>query len=190
MQYFRVAPLNGGDELLLDVHVLTHLCVTGRHCKPLDDVLHVGVISVLAVIYVQNLTILPFLVALVKYAQHLVQAAFGMLPHIAGRCEPPAKKGYLHDDAVVGQAVHKRVGQALGNQMAVVVVGLVPDVQHWLVYVANPVAQQIDGNHGKGVLPAGQHVVRIVILYAEVLAETKGLGLKPSLLQLYENEML
>ena len=105
---------------------------------------------------------------------------------LAAFCLPgkaTAQKGYLDDDAVVRKTIDKRVGQSLGHELPVVVVGLVPDVQHWLVDVAHTVPQQIDGHHGQRTLATVNHIVRTVILNAKILAEAQRLRLKPSLLK-------
>ena len=72
VQYLRVAPLYGRYEFLLNVHVLTKLCVAGSHGQPLQDMLHVGISIVEAVIDVQHLAVLALLVALVEDAKHFV----------------------------------------------------------------------------------------------------------------------
>ena len=100
-----------------------------------------------------------------------------------------AQQRYLHDDAVVRQAVYKRVGQSLGNQLFVVVIRLVLDIEYRFVDVAHPVAQQIDSHHGQSMLATVLHVVRVVVLYAQVLSETQCLRFKPGLLKLYQNKL-
>ena len=79
MQNLRVTPLYGGNKLFLNIHVLTQLCVTGGHCQPLKDMLHIIIAVIEAVVDVQHLAVLAFLVALVEDAQHLVQTALAIL---------------------------------------------------------------------------------------------------------------
>ena len=89
----------------------------------------------------------------------------------------------------MGQAVDKGIGQALSHQLFVIVVSLMIDVEHRLGDIAYAVPQQIDSHHGQGMLAASQHVVWIVILHAQILAETQRLCLKPCLLQFYQDKL-
>ena len=49
--------------------------------------------------------------------------------------------------------------------------------------------QQIDSHHGQCVHTAFQHVVGIVVLNTEILAEAQRFRLKPGLLQFYQDEV-
>ena len=121
---------------------------------------------------------------LVKHTQHSLQTVV----HHA------VKARYLHYDAVVHKALHKRVGDALLHLAAIVVVCLVRHVQGRLLYVADLMTEQIDGYHGDAVADtpviAAEHVLWVGIVRAEVLAEAQCLGLKPCLLQLYEYQFI
>ena len=88
------------------------------------------------------------------------------------------------------QAIDEGVWQSLCHGLLVVVVCLVLDVEHRLVDVSHAVPQQIHSHHWQGVLATSKHVVGVVVLHAEVLAEAQCLRLEPCLLQLYEDEML
>ena len=102
------------------------------------------------------------------------------------------KQRYLHDNAVVGEARHKRVLHAAYHFVAVIVIRLVADIKHRLIDLANPVTQNIHRHHGQGMLlgTLAHHVLLPVVLCAEILAETKRLRLNPRLLKLYEYLLL
>ena len=76
----------------------------------------------------------------------------------------------------MGQARHKGVWQSLGHNLTVAVLCLVSHVEHRFFYVAHSVAQQVDGNHGQAIAVA-VHVFRVLVLHAQILAETQRLGL-------------
>ena len=84
--------------------------------------LHIGITVVEAVIDVQYLAVFAFLVALVKYTEHLIQAAFALPLSVCLTSQATTQKGYLYNDTVVCEAVDKWVGQALGHQLPIAVV--------------------------------------------------------------------
>ena len=148
----------------------------------MEDVLHLSVPIVCRLVYVQHLSVAAVLVGLVEDAQHLYEAVV----------YPAMQERYLHDYAVVHQALHEWVRHPLCHLHAIVVVGLVPDVQHRLLDVSHPMPEQVYGYHrdavavGIGVL---QDVVGVGVLRAEVLAEAERLRLEPCLLELYKDEL-
>ena len=122
---------------------------------------------------------MPVFHRLVEHAQH----TFKTVVHLT------AQQRYLHDDAVVYQAVDKRVRQALDNLRTVVVERLVADIEHRHLNVAHTMAQQIYRHHRYGMPVAvvlRGDVLRVGILRAEILAEAQRLRLKPRLLELYQ----
>ena len=161
---------------------MAHLSIGGRRQQSTDDNLHLVVAVVCCLVDVQHLLGASGLVRLVEDAQYLVQTVVNLT----------VQEGYLHDDAVVGQTVDKRVGQSFGHLPVVIVVRVAAHVEHRFLDVANLMAQQVDGHHGDGIaLPAvGYHVGRIGILGTQILAEAQGLGLDPRFLQLYEHQVL
>ena len=100
--------------------------------------------------------------------------------------------GDLHDDAVVSQTVHKRIGKPLCHNLAVVVVRLPAHIQHRFLDVAYLVTQQIDRHHRDGVGTATfrLHVGLVGILCPEILAEAQRLRRQPCLLQFYQYQVL
>ena len=101
---------------------------------------------------------------------------------------------YLHDDAAMGKAVDEGIWQALRHWLAVVVLRLGGDVEHRLLDAAHAVAQQVDGNHGQGVLAIvdggtvdrRHHVLLVAVLRAYVLVEAQQVAGQVGLLQFYE----
>ena len=79
VENLRVAALDDRDKLLLDVHILAQLRVASSHSQPLDDMLHVGIATVEAVVDIEHLTVLSVFIALVENAQHLLQTAVSVL---------------------------------------------------------------------------------------------------------------
>ena len=102
------------------------------------------------------------------------------------------KQRYLHDNAVVGEARHKRVLHAAYHFVAVIVIRLVADIKHRLIDLANSVTQNINRHHGQGMLlgTLAHHVLLLVVLRTKILAEAQRLRLNPSLLKLYEYLLL
>ena len=97
----------------------------------------------------------------------------------------------LHNDAVMDEAVDKRVGKALGHLAALVVVRLMVDIEHGHVDVPHPVSENINCHHRDAVGRAQlllHHIFLVGILGAEILPEAQGLRVQPRLLQLDENQ--
>ena len=118
---------------------------------------------------------------LVKYAQHLCQSVV----------HQSVQKRYLHNDAVVGKALHKRVGHSFGHLIAIIVIRLVTHIKHRLLNFSNTVTEQIHRYHGDTIAIGAAilvNVVRIGILGAEILAETQCLRFQPCFLQLNEHK--
>ena len=68
MQNLGVALLDGRDELVLNVHVLPQLGIGGSLEKPVQDDLHVSIIGIQAIIYVEYLAVVLILISLIKDA--------------------------------------------------------------------------------------------------------------------------
>ena len=181
-QDIGVALFNDGVVFVLHVHVLARVGIAGRHQQAVQYGAHVVVVAVGAVVVVQEVLAVWRVKRLVEDAQHLVEAVVYL----------PVQTRYLHDDAVMGQALDERVGQALGHRVAVIVVGIVAHIEHRLLYVTHLVPQDIDGHHGKGIplTAVGDDVLLALVLHAQVLAEAQGLRLQPGLLHLYQDEAL
>ena len=137
----------------------------------MEDEALVLVTAVFGLIDVQQIALCGVLARLVEDIEDTLQMI----------AQPAMEQRYLHDDAAVGEAVDERVGQALRHWLAVVVLCLGGDVKHRLLNAAHAVAQQVDGNHGQGVLAivdggtvdGGHHVLLVAVLRAYVLAEAQ-----------------
>ena len=113
---------------------------------------------------------------LVEDAQYLVQTVV----HLS------VQTRYLNDDAVVVQAVDELIGNTSCDGFVVVAEHFVTYVNDGFLNLADRMSQQIDGYHGQGV-PVGavcNNVLRVLVVYAQVLPEAQRLGGKPRLLQL------
>ena len=113
-------------------------------------------------------------VRLVEYTEHLLQPVV----------DTATEQGYLDDDTVVREALYKGVVLLAYNLIAIVVIGIVIDVDDRCLYVVHPMAEQIDGYHRQGVLVGTilHYVFFAAILGTKVLAEPQGLGFQPRLL--------
>ena len=78
--------------------------------------------------------------------------------------------GNLHDNAVVGQTVNKRIWKADCHYVAVVVKRLVVHIKHRLFNIAYFMAEQIHSHHRQGIAVI-LHVLWIGIVYTKVLTE-------------------
>ena len=74
--------------------------------------LHVLITGIEIILYPQFMLVVIVHAGLVENAQHLVQSVVDL----------PMQSWYLHDDTVMCQAVHERIGKSLGHRIAVVVV--------------------------------------------------------------------
>ena len=149
----------------------------------MDDGLHIGVCRVESlVIKVQVVLIVLADTLLVEDTQHLVQPVVDLT----------VKTRYLHNDTVVIETVYELVGDAASHWLVLIVEGLMAHIHHRLFYLTHRMSQQIDGYHRQGVPvgAAGDDVLRILVVYAQVLTETQGLGGEPGLLQLYQDKLL
>ena len=133
---------------------MAHVGIGSSHRQPVEDTLHLAVVAVETVVETQQMLVRLVPVRLVEDAQHLVQAVVYL----------SVQTWYLHDDAVVRQAVDERVRQSFGDHLAVVVIRLVVHVDHRLLDVAHLVAQQVDGHRGQGMVAI--HVLRVGVVHA------------------------
>ena len=100
----------------------------------MEDVAHVAIVGIERLVQTDHAGIAFFLLRLVEDTQHTVQPVV----------DAAMEAGNLHNDAVVGQALHKRIGHALRHLMAFVVVGLVLHIEDRLRDIAHQMAQEID----------------------------------------------
>ena len=168
--------------LVLDIHLMAHLAVCRCSQQPMYDVEHLVIIGIQTLVDVEGLLAVSFKVRLVEDAQHFLQSVVDLT----------VKTGNLDDDAVVGQAVDEWMGQALGYEIVIVVVGMTTYIKHRFLDVADLMAQQVNGYHRNGIalFALRQDVLRVGVVHAQILAETERLGLEPCLLQLDEYQML
>ena len=118
---------------------------------------------------------------LVKDAQHLVKPVVDL----------SMETRYLNDNAIVIQAVYELVGDALNDRLVIIVEGLVTHIDYRFLDVTYGMPQQINGHHGQG-MPVGtvaHDVLWILVMYAEILAETQRFCWQPRLLQFYQDEL-
>ena len=89
------------------------------------------------------------------------------------------------------QTFHEGVGHAFLHLVAVVVAGMVVDIEYRLVHLAHAMSEQIDGHHWNGKPPVCvlAHVLLVVVLQGKVAAETERLGGQPCLLKLDEHKV-
>ena len=112
--------------------------------------------------------------ALVEDAEHLVQ----MIIDLA------VQTGYLYKDAIVVQTVHKLVGDAFYDRFVLIVERLVANINDRIINVADSMSQQVDSHHrdGRTVRPRHVDVLRVLVVYAQILTEAQRLRGKPRLL--------
>ena len=90
------------------------------------------------------------------------------------------------------ETFHKWVGHTLCDFHTIIVVRLVPYIEHRLLYIPHAMTEKINRYHryaiavGVAVL---QNVVWVGILSTKILTETQCLRLKPCLLQLYQHKL-
>ena len=132
----------------------------------MEYALHVAVALVVDVV-VEGQGVLVGLVSpfLVEDAEHLVQPVVYL----------SVQARNLHDDAVVYQTLHERVGHALRHQLVVIVIRLVAHIDDRLFDVAQRMSQQVYRDHGQRMLVYAflHDVSRILILCAQVLSEAQ-----------------
>ena len=68
---------------------------------------------------------------------------------------------------------------------------MVTHIDDRLLNIAHLMAKQVDGHHWQGMLISviAHHVLRVLVLYTQILAEPERLSLQPSLLQFNEYEV-
>ena len=178
-QNLRVAFLNGTEVLVLHIHPMAHVSIGSSHRQPVQDVLHISIAAVCAIVDAEDMVVTLVLVRLVEDTQHHVQAIV----------DPAMQTGYLHNDAVVRQTVDEGIRKACRHHVAVVVERLVVHVEHRFLDVAHLVAQQVDGHHRQGVAIL-LHILGVRVVYAQVLTESECLRFEPCLLQLNQDQFL
>lgn len=114
---------------------------------------------------------------LVEHAEHPLQPVVNLT----------VKKRYLNNNAVMHKTVNKRVGNALGNHVAIIVVRIMVDIDHRLLNLTDAVSEKVNGNHRNGIarMTVLVDITFVTVLSTKVLAETQGLRLQPCLLQLH-----
>ena len=130
----------------------------------MHDVLHVRIACKTGVVNLYNLPVLRPTVSLVETEEHLVELGV----------DTPVEQWYLHDYAIMGKAGDKRVGHSRLHLVAIIVIGFVADVNHWLLNIAHPMAKQIYCHHGQGMLlrTLARDIFLPVVLCTKILAET------------------
>ena len=136
--------------------------------------LHIIITSVESLIDVEHLLTVLILKRLVKDAQHLVKSVVYLT----------MQTRYLHDDAVVGQAVDEGIRNSFRHQTAIVVVTLMVYIEHGFLDIAHLMPQQVDCHCRQcmTVVAVGHDVLGVLILYTQILAEAQRLCLEPRLL--------
>ena len=118
------------EVFVFHIHPMPHVAVGRRLSEAVQNALHVTVVRVESLVYTQHLFVVVVPVFLVEHAQHHVQAVVYLA----------MKTRYLHDNALVGQALHKGVWQPMRHHIVVIVACLMVDIQHRLLNVAHLVA--------------------------------------------------
>ena len=79
----------------------------------------------------------------------------------------------LYNNAVVRQAVDKRIRNTLGDTLFVIVKSVMMDVDDRFLNVSHLMTENIHGNHRHGIafLATGNDILFALILNAEILAE-------------------
>ena len=147
----------------------------------MDEVHHVLVALVVALVELHIMAVAPVTVMLVEDAQHLVKAIVDLT----------LEQGELHDDAVMHQTAYERVAHALFHFLAIIVACHVVHIHHGLLHLTHTVTKQIYRHHRQGMAAIASlldDVLLRIILGGEILAEAKCLCVKPCLLQLDENQ--
>ena len=114
------------------------------------------------------MTVGTILLRLVEHAQHFLQP----IVHLT------MEKRYLHDNAVMDEALHEWVGNAIGHYIAIIIVSFMIDIEHWHIDVTNSMSQQVDGYHRNGIaviVVLARHILRVAVLRTKILTETQGL---------------
>ena len=100
--------------------------------------------------------------------------------------------GNLHDYTVMCQTVYEGVGNPFCDRTPLIVQCLMLHINNRFLDIAHLVPQKIDGHQGQGVavMTFANNILGILVVHAQILPETQGLRLQPSLLKLYQNQML
>ena len=141
VHYRRIPILDGRIILVLNIHILAHIAVGGGLSEAVDDVFHIVVTGIGVLVEAENMRVVGIGLGLIENAEDPLQPVVYL----------SMEQGNLDYDAVVYKALDERVGYALRNHIAVVVVGVVVDINNGLLNVANPVSEKIDGYHRYGI---------------------------------------
>ena len=117
---------------------MAHIGICSGHCQSVQNVPHVVIASISGVINTQQTTVGGVSLCLIKDTQHHVKPV--PTPGFYRLTEVRMKSGYLNDDTIMCQAVHKGVGQALSHDVVIIVTRLVADVKHGLLDITNLVS--------------------------------------------------
>ena len=171
----RVAVFNRLEEFIFHVHFVSHLCIRSSGNQAVDNQHHIRVILILGFVNVHNLAVILVFERLVEHAQNFLQPVI----------DSAVQTRNLHNNAFMRQALNKRVGQSLRHHVTLVIIGMMFHVKNGFFYIAHAVSQQINGYHRDATtrqLIVLQHVIRIGILCAQILAEAERFGFEPRLL--------
>ena len=147
----------------------------------MDDILHIVVTFIRLFVKSKDMRVILVSLGLVEDTQNLVQPIVYL----------PVKQRYLNYYAIVNKTLDEWIGHTLGNHIAIIVVGLMINIDHWLLNIANTVTQEVDGNH-RDCIPFFAilaDIPLIAILSPKILAEAQSLGFQPCLLKFNKDKV-
>ena len=163
---FGVALFDNRKVLIFHIHVLAHFGIAGSLSQTAHNMIHLTIILKARVVDTQHMRIHGIDSALVENTEHLVETVVDLA----------MQTRYLHDDAIVCQAVDKRIGQTMRDHITFVVARLVVHVEHRLFDIAHLVTQQVHGHHGISVAVLA-HILRVGVMHTQILTKTQSLSL-------------
>ena len=143
---------------------------------------HFGIIPIFVLIQLKHSLVVRINLRLVEYAQYFLQSIV----------YPSSQPRNLDNDAVMLQTLYKWVWLLLVYFISLIVIYLMSGIDDGFRELSHVMPQQIHRHGRQGILALGllAHILLVVILHSQVLAEAQGFRLQPCFLQFYQNQIL
>ena len=148
----------------------------------MKDMSHFCIIRIFIFIQLKHSLVIWINLRLVEHTQYFLQS----IVHSS------FQQRNLDNNAVVLQTLYKWVWLLLENFISFIVIYLMLGIDYGILEFTHAMPQQINSHSRQGKLTLGflAHILLVVILHSQILAEAQGLRLQPCFLQFYQNKLL
>ena len=167
-------------EFILSIHLIPHIRIRSSRLKTTDNILHIIVALKLLIINLNYLFVVRN-IRLVKQAKNFLQTIV----------YPTMQQRNLYNDAIMLQALNKRIRNTLLYFFTVIVVSMMVDIYNRLLNLTDTMPQKIDSNHRNSILLMLflQHILLVIILQCKITAKAQSFSWQPSFLKFDQHQV-